>query len=121
MLRIRKSWNRSGTKVGTDTLQQRRFIGSIFIKDMETQREELGCVEAQVANEPSSSNNSSRKRPLEHILSTAHAESIDANRDVKRRRIVNHTSIFATEHHQYDSTCNEDGVKKKTIADYIER
>ncbi|GKD25482.1 hypothetical protein Tco_1231696 [Tanacetum coccineum] len=36
-----------GTKVGTDTLQQRRFIGSIFTKEMETQREESGCVEAQ--------------------------------------------------------------------------
>nr|GEW93227.1 hypothetical protein [Tanacetum cinerariifolium] len=36
-----------GTKVSTDTLQQRRFIGFVFTKDMETQRAESGCVVAQ--------------------------------------------------------------------------
>nr|GEX51785.1 hypothetical protein [Tanacetum cinerariifolium] len=44
---------------------------------------------------------------FQHILLVAHAQSIDANKDVRRHHIFNRTSIFATEHHQSDSTCNE--------------
>ncbi|GKE39499.1 hypothetical protein Tco_1462904 [Tanacetum coccineum] len=52
-------------------------------------------------------NNSSRKRSFQHIFPAAHAQNIDANRSVRRRHIVDRTSISAAEHCQSDSACDE--------------
>ncbi|GJY00044.1 DNA-binding WRKY transcription factor, partial [Tanacetum coccineum] len=60
-----------------------------------------------IADELSSFNNSSRKRSFQHILPVAHAQNIDANRSVRRRHIVDHTSISVAEHCQSDSACDE--------------
>ncbi|GJR81694.1 BUD13 protein [Tanacetum coccineum] len=45
---------------------------------------------------------------MNHRPPTTVVEKDRFNRDVRRRHIANRTSILTTEHHQSDSTCNED-------------